>query len=90
MPRIIRHARQRGCYLELNSHPIRLDLLDIHCRMAGENRVLVAINSDAHHGGDFSNLHFGIGQARRGWLSAADVLNTRTLPELHRLLARTR
>jgi DNA polymerase (family X) len=90
MLRVVRHARQRGCFLELNAHPDRLDLLDSHCRMAKEEGVLVAINSDAHSREDFANLRFGIGQARRGWLAAADVLNTRPLPELRRLLAGVR
>ncbi|OIQ81978.1 DNA polymerase/3'-5' exonuclease PolX [mine drainage metagenome] len=90
MLRLIRHAGQRGCYLELNAHPERLDLLDTNCRMAKEEGVLVAINSDAHSREDFSNLRFGIGQARRGWLEASDVLNTRPLPELRRLLAKAR
>jgi DNA polymerase (family 10) len=90
MLRVIRHARQRGCFLELNSHPERLDLLDSHCIMAKEEGVLVAINSDAHDREDFAHLRLGIGQARRGWLEAADVLNTRPLPELRRLLAGAR
>lgn len=90
MLRLIRHAKSRGCYLELNAHPDRLDLLDSHCLMAKEEGVLIAINSDAHSREDFANLRFGIGQARRGWLAATDVLNTRPLPELRRLLARVR
>lgn len=90
MLRIIRHARQRGCFLELNAHPERLDLLDIHCRMAQEEGVLVAIDSDAHARADFANLRFGVGQARRGWLAAQDVLNTRPLAELRELLAGAR
>lgn len=90
MLRVIRHARERGCYLELNAHPDRLDLLDTYCLMAKEEGVLVAVNSDAHSREDFANLHYGVGQARRGWLAARDVLNTRPLPELRRLLARTR
>jgi DNA polymerase (family 10) len=90
MLRIVRHARSRGCYLELNAHPERLDLLDSHCLMAKEEGVLVAINSDAHSREDIANLRFGIGQARRGWLEVGDVLNTRPLPELRRLLARVR
>ena len=90
MLRIIRHAKSRGCYLELNAHPERLDLLDTHCLMAKEEGVLVAINSDAHSREDFANLRFGIGQARRGWLSPGDVLNTRPLRELRRLLAQVR
>jgi DNA polymerase (family 10) len=90
MLRIIRHARERGCFLELNAHPERLDLLETHCRIAHEEGVLVAIDSDAHGRDDFANLRFGIGQARRGWLEAADVLNTRPLGELRRLLAGAR
>lgn len=90
MNRIIRHARQRGCYLELNAHPERLDLLDTHCQQAREEGVLVSINSDAHSVADFDNLRFGIGQARRGWLEKQDVLNSRPLAALRKLLAATR
>ena len=89
MLRIMREARGRGCFLELNAHPERLDLLDTHCQMAKEEGVLVSINSDAHSTFDFSNLRFGIGQARRGWLEARDVLNTRPLAELRTLIKRT-
>lgn len=90
MLRIIRHARQRGCFLELNAYPERLDLLDTHCLMAKEEGVLVAIDSDAHGREDFANLRFGVGQARRGWLAAQDVLNTRPLGQLRKLLAGVR
>lgn len=86
MLRIIRHAKARGCFLELNAHPERLDLLDSQCRMAKEEGVLVSINSDAHSSFDFSNLKYGVGQARRGWLEKDDVLNTRPLAALRRLL----
>ena len=89
MERIIRAARARPCYLELNAHPERLDLLDTYCRMAKDEGVLVSVNSDAHRTGGFDNLRFGIGQARRGWLEAKDVLNARPLAALRRLLART-
>jgi DNA polymerase (family X) len=89
MLRIIREARQRGCFLELNAHPERLDLLDTQCRMAKEEGVLISINSDAHSIYDFANLRFGIGQARRGWLEKSDVLNTRSLQELRLLINHT-
>jgi DNA polymerase (family 10) len=89
MLRIIREARQRGCFLELNAHPERLDLLDTQCRMAKEEGVLISINSDAHSTYDFANLRFGIGQARRGWLEKSDVLNTRSLQELRLLINHT-
>lgn len=88
MPRIIRKARAAGCHLELNAHPERLDLLDSHCRMAKEEGVLVSVNSDAHSAHEFDNLRFGVGQARRGWLEKRDVLNTRTLGEVRKLLKR--
>ncbi|MEW6611258.1 MAG: DNA polymerase/3'-5' exonuclease PolX [Pseudomonadota bacterium] len=89
MLRIIRHARQRGCYLEIDAHPERLDLQDVHAQMAKEEGVLVAVDSDAHGIQHFDNLRFGVGQARRGWLEKDDVLNTRSLAELRPLLART-
>ncbi|MEJ2398951.1 MAG: PHP domain-containing protein, partial [Gammaproteobacteria bacterium] len=90
MQRIIRHARQRGCYLELNAQPDRLDLLDTYCHMARDEGVLISIDSDAHSINDFRNLEYGIGQARRGWLEKADVLNTRSLAQLRKLLKQTR
>jgi len=86
MLRIIRHARDRGCYLELNGNPKRLDLVDTHCKMAREEGVLVSIDSDAHSTQDFANLRFCVCEARRGWLEARDVLNTRPLSELLPLL----
>jgi DNA polymerase (family 10) len=87
MLRIIRAARSRGCALELNAHPERLDLIDSYCLMAKQECVPVAINSDAHSVLDFANLRFGVGQARRGWLEAGDVLNTKPLPALRAWLA---
>jgi len=89
MGRIIRHARERGCYLELNAHPERLDLLDVHCQAAKAEGVLVSINSDAHSIQGVGRLRYGVGQARRGWLEKGDVLNTRRLKQLLILLART-
>jgi DNA polymerase (family 10) len=90
MLKIVRHAAQRGCFLELNAHPERLDLLDVHCQLAKDEGVLVAISTDAHSVQDFVNLKYGVGQARRGWLEKKDVLNTRGLTELRRLLEATR
>jgi DNA polymerase (family 10) len=89
MERIIRAARQRGCFLELNAHPERLDLSDVYCNMAKSEGVLISIASDAHSVLDFANLRFAIGQARRGWLEAAEVLNTRPLAKLRPLLRQT-
>jgi DNA polymerase (family 10) len=88
MQRIIRKAKAERVALEVNAHPQRLDLLDVHCRMAKEEGVLVAINSDAHSTLEFEGLRFGVGQARRGWLEKKDVLNTRRLAELEAWLRR--
>jgi DNA polymerase (family 10) len=86
LQRVIRHARGRGCFLELNAQPARLDLTDLACRMARDEGVLVSINSDAHSTLGLDDVRLGIGQARRGWLRAQDVLNTRPLEALRALL----
>ena len=80
--RIIKQARARGCYMELNSQPQRLDLNEYYCRMAHDEGVLVSINSDAHAEQNFDFLQYGIDQARRGWLEKKDVLNAFSLREL--------
>ncbi|GCB02272.1 DNA polymerase X family [Sulfuriferula multivorans] len=89
MQRIIRAARTRGCWLELNAQPQRLDLPDTWCQMAKAEGTLVAVNSDAHGTAGFDDLLFGIGQARRGWLAADDVVNTRSLADLKLLISAT-
>ena len=90
MEKIIRHARARGCFIELNSQPQRLDLTDIYCQLARSEGVLIAINSDSHSENGFDNIRFGVDQARRGWLEKKDVLNTRSLKALMHLLERAR
>jgi len=89
LPRVIRHARERGCFLELNAQPTRLDLTDLACRMAKSEGVLVSINSDAHSALQLDTLDFGMAQARRGWLEPANVLNSRSLDQLRPLLVST-
>lgn len=90
MLRIVRKAKERGCCLELNAQPKRLDLMDIYCQMARDEGVLIALDTDAHSTHDYDNLKYGIGQARRGWLEPQDVLNTRALFPLQELLKRSR
>jgi DNA polymerase (family 10) len=89
IPQVIKKARERGCFLELNANIRRLDLYDTYCQMAKEQGVLIAINSDAHSVNALDHLYFGVGQARRGWLEKDDVLNTRPLDELRKLLRQT-
>ncbi|MGD8934354.1 MAG: DNA polymerase/3'-5' exonuclease PolX [Gammaproteobacteria bacterium] len=86
--KIMEAALERGCYLELNAHPDRLDLTDDACIMARDTGLKVAVATDAHCIDDLDYMRFGINQARRGWLESDDVLNTRKLPELLKLLKR--
>jgi DNA polymerase (family X) len=88
LERVIRGAAERRCFLELNAHPQRLDLTDVHCQLAKAAGVKVAVSTDAHSVLDLGNARFGINQARRGWLGPDDVLNTRPLKELMAWLKR--
>ena len=88
MERVIAAAHERGCHLEINAEPDRLDLNDIHAHAAKTMGVKLAISTDAHSINAFECMRFGIDQARRGWLTAADVINTRSLAELRKLLKR--
>jgi DNA polymerase (family 10) len=86
--RLLEAARERGCAMELNANPLRLDLNDVHCKMARELGVRIAISTDAHSAADLEFLRHGVDQARRGWLEPKDVLNTRPWPELQQCLRR--
>jgi len=88
MERVITAARDLGCHLEVNSQPDRLDLNDNHIHAAKQAGVKLAISTDAHSADAYECIRFGIDQARRGWLTADDVLNTRPLAELRRMLRR--
>jgi DNA polymerase (family 10) len=76
MDAILAAAAENHLALEINAHPARLDLDDVYSRQAIDMGILLAINTDAHSDGDFDMLHFGVATARRGWVSAKDVLNT--------------
>ena len=88
MDMVISTARKVGCYLEINAEPDRLDLNDLHAHAAKLAGVKLAVSTDAHSIDAFQCMRFGIDQARRAWLTANDVLNTRSLPELRKLLKR--
>jgi DNA polymerase (family 10) len=86
--RVIEGAKQRGVTLELNAHPARLDLDDVHCRLCKEMGVKLVISTDAHSTFGLDAMRFGVGQARRAWLERKDVLNTRTWTSLKKALTR--
>ncbi len=85
---VMDEAKKYGVALELNSYPDRLDLNDVHLRLAKKKGVLVAISTDAHSTAHFDNITYGIHTARRGWIEKKDVLNTRPLKELIKILKR--
>lgn len=76
LEKIMHAARQNGCFMELNADPERLDLADAQCQIAKHMGIRIAVSTDAHNIGALRNMRFGIAQARRGWLSAEDVINT--------------
>jgi len=88
LERLMRAAVDNGCFMEVNAQPDRLDLSDEACRMASGLGLKVAISSDAHSCAGLGGLRYGVDQARRGWLTADDVINTRSLKALRRLLQR--
>jgi DNA polymerase (family 10) len=90
MQTVIEAAARVGCALELNATPDRLDLNGDWARRAKALGARFTVSSDAHSVKDFDYMQFGIGSARRGWLTADDVLNTRPVEELRDLLAQRR
>ena len=86
MEEVIEKARENRVCLEINAHPSRLDLSDVHCRMASEMGVLLSINSDSHNTQMLRYMQYGIFTARRGWLSSNDVINTYPLERLRKVL----
>lgn len=79
---ILEAAARHQVALEINSHPDRLDIDEKTARQAKELGIKVAINSDAHHREDLNLIHYGLLNARRGWLEPADVLNTMNVKSL--------
>lgn len=83
---IIEKAYETKTFIEINAYYERLDFNDVNAKKGKDRGVLFAINTDAHHIGQLSMIRLGIGQARRAWLSAQDVINTRPYEELIKLL----
>jgi len=79
---VINHAAQTHTALEINANPWRLDLKDIHCRMAIEAGVKLAIGTDAHSTNGLGLMGYGVATAGRGWAKKTDVLNTLSLAKL--------
>jgi DNA polymerase (family X) len=82
--RVVVRAAETGTALEINSQPDRLDIRDVHARVAAEAGVLIPVDTDAHSTGALGYAELGIGQARRAWLTKEQVLNTRSWDEIVR------
>jgi DNA polymerase (family 10) len=76
MESLLKAAAESGVAMEINAHPARLDLDDVHARRAKELGVPISINTDAHSEADLDVLFYGVATARRAWLEPKDVINT--------------
>ncbi len=85
MDRVLEAARDNGVIMEINAYPDRLDLNDIHTKMAIENGVKVSIGTDAHNKEHLKFYELGIAVARRGWARKEDVINTYDVEKLMKL-----
>ncbi len=88
MQRIITHAKQNGCFFEINSSPDRLDLSAEKARLAAMAGVKIAVSTDAHSTREFDLIRYGIDQARRAYLEKSSVLNCLPWEKLTRLIKR--
>ncbi|MDQ3378919.1 MAG: DNA polymerase/3'-5' exonuclease PolX [Actinomycetota bacterium] len=83
--RVVERAAETETALEINSQPDRLDMRDTHARLAGEAGVLIPVTTDAHSTTALGYAEFGIGLARRAWLTKEQVLNTRTWAQIQKV-----
>jgi DNA polymerase (family X) len=88
LDRVIEKAVETGTFLEINANPNRRDLNDVYARAAAEAGGTLVIDSDAHGADTLRNMRYGVATARRAWLTAESVANTRPWAELARLRKR--
>jgi DNA polymerase (family X) len=88
MERVIEHARQRGCFFEINSSPDRLDLSAANARDTARAGVKIVVSTDAHSTRELGLVRYGLDQARRAGLTKDDVLNCQPWEKLSRLMQR--
>jgi DNA polymerase (family 10) len=88
LPRLITHARQNGCFFELNCSPDRLDVSAESARLVRDAGIAIAISTDAHSTRELETIRYGLEQARRAGLEKSSVLNSRGLSEILKAFAR--
>jgi DNA polymerase (family 10) len=90
MEAVLREAAKYGVAMEINAQPLRLDLNDLHIKLAKQYGVPIVISTDTHVASQFDFMSYGVSIARRGWVEKKDVLNTLPYPELMRRLMAVR
>ncbi|NOX56243.1 MAG: DNA polymerase/3'-5' exonuclease PolX [Planctomycetes bacterium] len=85
---VFKAAADHGVMMEINAHPSRLDLDDIHAAAARDYGIPIVVASDAHSPGGLDVLRYGVFQARRAGLEKKDVANTRTISQFRKMLRR--
>ena len=88
LDRLLKAAQERGCAIELNGQPERLDLDGWHAKLAKQVGVKLVLSTDAHSPAELGFMRYAVDQARRGWLEPSDILNSRNLDQLKTLLRR--
>ena len=86
MDKLLKAAKRTKTVLEVNAQPWRLDLKDEHIHKAIQANVRISIDTDSHNPAEFNHMRWGIGQARRGWATKKDIINTRPWHEMLRSL----
>jgi DNA polymerase (family X) len=87
---VLQAAAKHGTIIEINAHPMRLDIDWVHCKRAKALGVQLVINPDAHSTGDLPYIRYGVDVARRGWVEKGDVFNTKTEAEVEEALEQRR
>jgi DNA polymerase (family 10) len=83
---LIDAAKETNTRLEINAFPDRLDLDDIHVKLAKERGVRFVLGTDSHSINHFAFMRFGIATARRGWLEKKDILNASSIKEIEKII----
>lgn len=84
MAEVLRAAKETGTTLEINAYPLRLDLNDMYIREAKKQGISLAICTDTHFSEQFNFMRYGVATARRGWIEAQDVINTKNLQDFEK------
>jgi DNA polymerase (family 10) len=81
MEKILDAAKAHGVAMESNAYPDRLDLKDVHLRMARDRGVKIVISTDSHTTANLQYMKYGVKTARRGWIEKNEVINTLPLDQ---------